>query len=241
MPTNTLVLPLFGGYLLIHLIPYFRFRSQRLDGYRLLIESGIAGAFLLLAGRVVTYYLHRWAVWPIQTTENWWNQWAPPVDFLASAGCSLVLGIGVPCLVYLIPGCRRDAAIAKAIERYGSSLQRMLFSASIRERPVMLTLRSRKVYVGWIVDAPNLKIHESHLKIIPMFSGYRDEHTLEVVPTQDYRPVYEKIHSSRKNFAVAIPIDDVQSCSSFDKIAFSLFLDGVGQGGAPEELKAVDG
>jgi hypothetical protein len=45
MPYNLLLLlPLIGGFLFVHLTHYFRFAAQRMDGYRLLFQSAIAGA-----------------------------------------------------------------------------------------------------------------------------------------------------------------------------------------------------
>src|SRR5215470_20055792 len=57
MPYNLLLLPLLGGYILVHLCHYLRFRAQRLDGYRLLIESAIAGVVLVILSRGVVVAL----------------------------------------------------------------------------------------------------------------------------------------------------------------------------------------
>ncbi len=51
MPTNLLPLPLPGGYWFLHAFHYTRFRSQRLDGYRLLVESALVGVVLTFVSR----------------------------------------------------------------------------------------------------------------------------------------------------------------------------------------------
>src|ERR1700744_5570854 len=54
MPSNVaLFLSLLAGYAFVHLFYFTRFRSQRLDGYRLLIEAGVVGVVLYAAGRVI--------------------------------------------------------------------------------------------------------------------------------------------------------------------------------------------
>jgi hypothetical protein len=53
MPYNLLLLPLIGGFLFVHLTHFFRFGAQRLDGYRLLFQSAIAGIGLSAAARLI--------------------------------------------------------------------------------------------------------------------------------------------------------------------------------------------
>jgi hypothetical protein len=53
MPYNLLLLPLIGGFLFVHLTHFFRFGAQRLDGYRLLFQSAIAGICLSAAARLI--------------------------------------------------------------------------------------------------------------------------------------------------------------------------------------------
>ena len=48
-----LLLPLLGGFLFFHLTHFFRFAAQRLDGYRLLFQSAIAGTFLSILARLI--------------------------------------------------------------------------------------------------------------------------------------------------------------------------------------------
>ena len=52
MPWNLLILPLLGGFWLLRTCNLFRFRSQYLEGYRLLMESAIAGVVLIGLGRL---------------------------------------------------------------------------------------------------------------------------------------------------------------------------------------------
>jgi hypothetical protein len=91
MPSNLLLLPLLGGYWFLHTLYYTRFRSQRLDGYRLLMESAFAGLLLTLVARVVVVFAQR-----SQLFQSAWSDIAPGLPFLGTASASLLLGIAAP-------------------------------------------------------------------------------------------------------------------------------------------------
>lgn len=100
MPTNLLVLPLLGGFCLVHIFYYFRFRSQRLEGYRLLLESAVAGTGLMaLASAIVYCYdlfpprLWLWGFW----ARSIWER-VSPFDYSGTAALALVLGVVLPCI-----------------------------------------------------------------------------------------------------------------------------------------------
>jgi hypothetical protein len=61
MPYNLLLLPLIGGFLFVHLTHFFRFGAQRLDGYRLLFQSAIAGICLSAAARLIDLLIDPYA------------------------------------------------------------------------------------------------------------------------------------------------------------------------------------
>ena len=56
MPYNLLLLPLLGGFLFFHLTHYFRFGAQRLDGYRLLLQTAIAGTCLAVIAQLLDFF-----------------------------------------------------------------------------------------------------------------------------------------------------------------------------------------
>lgn len=57
MPSNLLLLPFLAGYLFLHSFHFTKFRAQRLDGYRLLMESAAVGLVLALTGWVSAQHL----------------------------------------------------------------------------------------------------------------------------------------------------------------------------------------
>src|SRR5215469_5235262 len=90
MPTN-LLLPLLGGYWFLHTLDYTRFRSQRLDGYRLLMESAFVGVLLSFVARLLVMLANLWPA----ATSIWYNV-APGIPFLGTTAVSLLVGFVAP-------------------------------------------------------------------------------------------------------------------------------------------------
>jgi hypothetical protein len=134
MPTNLLLLPFLGGYWFLHAFYYTRFRSQRLDGYRLLVESALAGVALVVISRLLVLLLS-----VFNHLQSGWSAIVPAeIPFLGTATVSLILGVCSPYLLnaILTTSGRMTVLDAKtwAIERYGNDLLRLLHSASWRRR-----------------------------------------------------------------------------------------------------------
>lgn len=224
MPSNLLLLPLLGGYWFLHAFYYTRFRSQRLDGYRLLVESALVGVILSIIGRLAVLFLLRF---PSAITA--WVKVAPAnVPFLGTAFGALFLGLCSPHLLNLFLGMTRIMtkldAQTKAIEHHGNHLLRLLHTASSEEKPIAVVLDNLKVYIGTVAAAPNLEPHDTYLAITPFYSGYRDRETLELVLTVDYLSVYENQQLNADDFRVVVPVTAIRMASLFDQAAYPAFL-----------------
>jgi hypothetical protein len=90
MPYNLLLLPLLGGFLFIHLAHYFRFAAQRLDGYRLLLQSAIAGTCLVGIARLVVEFLGLFD-FGVAGLTLWYRFF--PFPYSAESSLSLALGL----------------------------------------------------------------------------------------------------------------------------------------------------
>ena len=223
MPTNLLLLPLLGGYWFLHTFHYTRFKSQRLDGYRLLVKSAFAGVVLVIISRLLVMIVNF-----SPPLRSGWNAVAPSdIPFLGTASASLLLGFIAPySLNFLLSKTRSMTVIdakTAAIERHGNDLLRLLHSASLGEKTVSVSLDNGKVYIGLIAAVPNLSPHDTYLGITPFYSGYREKDTHELVFTVDYLSVYEKEHLHPEDFRVVIPVASICMASLFDHSAYSAF------------------
>jgi len=92
--------------------------------------------------------------------------------------------------------------------------------------PLLLTMKDRKVYVGYLEKSPSLAFgNMSHISIVVIKSGYRDKDDLHVTFTEDYTAVFAS--DVAKQVALppckVIPVGDVASAGLFDIEVFKLF------------------
>ena len=199
-----------------------RFRSQRLDGYRLLLEAAGVGFALTVVARILVVSLRRWP--PVKEA---WLTAAPNIEFLGTATVAALLGLTVPYGVNWLLDATGwlplKQARYRAILRNGNQLLRLLHTASAEERLIAVTLDNLKVYVGLIAEAPNLEPHNTHVTIIPFLSGYRVRETLELRLVTDYLAVYDERKLDPQNFGIALPIASIRMAGFFDQDLYAAF------------------
>jgi hypothetical protein len=92
VPWNFFLLPLLGGYCCFLLCHRLRFYGQRLEGYRLLFETALAGVGLALAARLSILFLLR----PLPggaELRNWGALVYGVAPFSGTAAAALLLGV----------------------------------------------------------------------------------------------------------------------------------------------------
>ncbi|MBN3043261.1 MULTISPECIES: hypothetical protein [Pectobacterium] len=123
---------------------------------------------------------------------------------------------------------RRIDALVKAVGN--NALEGLLIEASATQFPIIVTLKSRKFYVGF-VHCPAFE-HGTfdYLEILPLLSGYRDKDNLTVNVTTNYKEHYEKsgILKGRANldlvdFRTLIPKPEIEGISFFDLDTYNSF------------------
>lgn len=211
MPSNLLLLPLLGGYCFVHLCHYFRFRAQRSDGYRLLLEAAIAGVILSGLARLGVLALRFLPC--ISVVRPFWNTFSP-FPFSGTAVGSLLLGITLAPITNWI--WNEEWAKNKLLRCHGNALFKLLHEAASGRKPIAVTMNNRKWYMGYVQDSPNLDPQERFFSLIPILSGYRDKDSLEVKVTVSYAEAYNG-GLDINSFAVTIPLDSVTGANYFDK------------------------
>jgi len=211
MPYNLLLLPLIGGFLFVHLTHYFRFAAQRMDGYRLLFQAAIAGVGLSIVGRLSVLLIDLAPFGPY--FRKYWHMFSP-FPYSATSAASLLLGPVFALAVNLI--IRKEKAQAMEITAHGNSLLKLLHQAENQKRLVSLTLDSRKWYVGWVAESPNLDPQEQYFRLLPFISGYRDKNTLETRQTVYYEAVLTDNSLDHSEFVVTLPLKDVKIAGFFN-------------------------
>lgn len=125
---------------------------------------------------------------------------------------------------------RRIDALVKAVHH--DPLESLLIEAAVRKMPVIITLGSRKFYVG-IVDCPQFEHGKTdYLQMLPLLSGYRDKDNLTVNVTTNYKRHYMDSgilggasdgQVTLADFRTLVPRDEIEGISFFDTDTYSQF------------------
>jgi hypothetical protein len=219
MPYNLLLLPLIGGFLFVHLTHFFRFGAQRLDGYRLLFQSAIAGICLSAIARLIDLLID---LTPFGALAHHLWIWFSPFSYSAVSALALLLG---PAFALVVNLCI-DKERAKDIEirRHGNSLIQLLHRAQKERLLLSITLDSRKWYVGWVAESPNLDPQEFYFRILPFISGYRDKDTLETFRVVFYQDVLKDTDLDPEQFYVTLPLKDVKIAGLFNDEVYNEYF-----------------
>ncbi len=210
MPYNLLLLPLIGGFLFVHLTHYFRFAAQRMDGYRLLFQAAIAGVGLSVAGRLVQLLIDSTPLGA--PLGRYWAVFSP-FPYSATSAISLLFG-PVCALVNLFVD--KEKAKDKEVRAHGNLFLKLIHQAAEEERLISITLDSRKWYVGWVAESPNLYPQEQYFKLLPFISGYRDKDSLEPQRTVYYEAVLTDNSLDQSEFVVTLPLKDIKIAGFFN-------------------------
>lgn len=99
-----------------------------------------------------------------------------------------------------------------------SELEEFLLVTNTRNMPVMVTLTSNKVYVGFSIEAYGTRDKQEWIRLEPLLSGYRN-YKHEFIDTTDYGWLHEgqlPDRHKRSDFDILLPVSDVTSVHAFD-------------------------
>ncbi|MEQ6971241.1 hypothetical protein [Pectobacterium polaris] len=151
-----------------------------------------------------------------------------------------VLSMATACLVAYAAGDVARKAIKNEKVRQAAyremaamdGVESLLVQAIDEDMLIFVTLKSRKVYIGYVA-APRIEhSHTQHLAIIPYISGYRDKDTLRYHEQHRYYELYlEKGIATNQHdrglnlqhFRHVIPMDQVEAISLFDTDTYVSF------------------
>ena len=156
-----------------------------------------------------------------------------PLEFAHTGKGLLALGLGYFLPIIMNRRVHKAANMFAYLDRVNTLLDNELDTLvyeSIRdEKPIMLCMRNRKVYIGFVItfQISNCK----HITLIPFLSGYRNTVDYSIELNVNYIDVCEKISETRgeaEEFTVAdleivLCADDIERASLFDKDVWDTF------------------
>lgn len=114
-----------------------------------------------------------------------------------------------------------------------NDFEKLIMRGIERNIPILFSLNSGKVYVGWAVRAPNPTQERRAIRILPLLSGYRSPETQILFFTTDYLAILNSVTDGDKefdhleigDFEVILPTSQICNCHLFDTSAFTYFAD----------------
>ncbi|TAK86968.1 MAG: hypothetical protein EPO20_05810 [Betaproteobacteria bacterium] len=240
-----LLLPLVGGYLFSGSCNLTRYLASREQGHRLYFRAALWGFVLF----VLALVLRQWLKAEFETyraVEAKFHGLIGPYFKDPDKGYSFDLTVAaVGALLLSVPVSKlwnlfywRGTALAKAISH--DYFEQLLNEAVARTIPIAVSMKGRKVYVGFVTQTFDPSHDRKWIKILPLVSGYRDNDTMRIVFVTNYRDAYGTIdpanraaplaaplgHLAPKDFGIVLPVDEIQSANLFDLVAYKAFKTG---------------
>lgn len=223
MPWNLLLFPLLGGFIFLHICNLFRYRSQRYESERLLLQSAYYGVFCGIAGRLITFWVSKTPIG--QRAQSFLHNLVSQNDapYMGTAIAALLFGWTAAYAINVILWALLPNRSVKLffVRRYDNGLLRMLYFAMYSGTPVSLTLLNRKVYIGYVFDPPGDSPHDRFLTLMLLLSGYRAEESMRFIETINYadRTILpgETEDEETQVFTITLPLDQIVTANEFDR------------------------
>lgn len=239
------LLPLVGGYAFSAIWSYTRYHTSRESGHKLYFRAAFYGLFLVICAfliHVILFskyinYRDLLSFFNEQPSPNIsiWGQEAKIAILIISAmlGPTLALLLNFPRIPYLQnfqipifdikPFFQWEQFLLKlAIEN--NDFEKLILRSTEKSQPLLFTLSSGKVYVGWAVRAPNPVEKRSAVRILPMLSGYKDPNNHKIHFTTDYEVIH-KISNKELPQLEHVELEDIEIVLSSDEIVSSHLFD----------------
>jgi hypothetical protein len=208
---GTFFLPLISGFLLSVAVPWLRFHTLRASNYLLLFQFALIGLILCTAGHFFLYATSElYKVLPpdgiiaglADSLKSLWIKIVQSYPFARDEkipdGAYLSFILALIIAVYFWARERKSSsrfrADQKIIAREAGTLEKLLNYSLIEKEPVLITLSSRKVYLGVVTRLPILsasKLQALSVEIVPLSSGYREKDSLKFIETNSYKIFFD--------------------------------------------------
>lgn len=247
MGAFAVVFILISGYLFVSFSTYQRYITRREDGHRYYFRCGAFGICFSIIGLVLALILDGFDLpsWLLRQLGTSIEQLTSVTKFAESLqdylSFKFLLGTGLAVIIGPISAIldnfwrNEEKSRASVHQTKSPAIERFLFECGSTLQTVLITLKSRKVYVGLIHDISIESGEVEHFTILPMLSGYRDKDTLALNFNTNYYLHYEK-HldedgepidgngASLYDFIEMIPVSEISHLGSFDIDSYKKFL-----------------
>lgn len=236
---------LVSGFSFCHKHPQYFFKLHRYEGQYLYLQAAFLGVFCLIASVILNLILleifNTKVCLCLQTLGidyvNFIASYISKLGFknidsvlyawiIVISGTTLLMPSILTKLIYfyfrkqLKLDTNDDVDVVIMSEMFSDSpLDQLLFSSIINHTNIMIVLDDRKVYVGRVATMGEPNENEGadqEVSFLPLVSGHRDEKTLKITFTTDYKQIGD-------NLPVVIRQDAIVSAREFDFSVYESF------------------
>lgn len=240
-------LPLIGGFAFVTGLWSLRWRSARQDSQRLYYRAAVCGVLLAAVVGVAHAVLLVWPAYrhgfewlyasflkPLFTTKDALPELSLTIRAHVALVCvyALAFGIVAPPILNRVGRLWRSGRDSRVIANLASitdPLELLLSRSLLNGEAIQVTLSTGKVYVGYVLEAPDPDLPTKFIKLQPLMSGQRGSDG-----QVDYTTFYDRIltdfeadpdtKAALDTFQQVVPVDKVVTLSGFNLDAYVHFL-----------------
>ena len=242
-------LPLIGGFAFVTGLWSLRWRSARQDSQRLYYRGALWGVLLASGMAAVHTLLLLWPLYrqgfdwlnasalkPLFTTKDVLPEQSLTIRAHVALVCvyALLVGIVAPPVwngagSWLSKGRGRDRRVRINQASITDPLELLLSRSLLNGEAIQVTLSTGKVYVGYVLAAPDPDLPTKFITLQPLMSGQRDSDG-KVTYTTFYDQILTEFEANPDtkdaldSFQQVIPVDKVVTLSGFNLDAYVRFL-----------------
>ena len=226
---DLLLLPLLGGYIFLLTFRLTKFYHQRIERQRLVFNSLIFAFILSVFGLMIDEFILKWRF--LLGFREFLGS-LNPIEYDGLNQSILIFVFSYLLAKFLNLVISDKFMLNYVVEKWGDAYEKLFWESlqnkNDEDKLLMITTDTNKVYVGY-VNQINEPIGNSHIKVIPNFSGYRDKNTREFIVTTNYISVLQHfINSDQQSviddkMGILIPKSQITLLSRFDYEIFSDF------------------
>ena len=223
MEINIFLLPLLGGYLFVKKSIWFRYRTIRYNAQELLLSSAVAG----LIGVTVAFFITTIISALFPEIHEWWKGLIY-FEYSGTAILAFLLLLSIAHLPNKV--INEEQQIKNIIKEDNDGIELILLKALEEAKLVSITLQTRKVYIGFVSHHFfNPWKGVKSIRIIPVYSGYRDEQDFHIEFTTSYEHVIrytdesDEIEFKAEDFQMGISLNEIVTVNFFDSRVYEQF------------------
>lgn len=226
LPANLLIFPLIGGYYITTRYERSKYIGQRKSTQAVLFDAVLVAIPLLAVSLGITTAL----TYMFPEAVFFLKEKLFPIKDEFFGTCLLSSIIAFVFVKTANAFLDETKSIFRAIEIVGNELEVLFLSSCRDSQLIQITLKSNKVYIGW-VEVISKPTQNQFIRLLPLFSGYRDDKSKELEITTDYSKVYFDLLKRGKMNAIrqadvnlVINTAEILTASKFDFDYFEKFV-----------------